>query len=188
MIDAVRACPRDLEVRRKPLILVDPVMGDAGKGLYVPSDVALAIASDLVPRADVVRLNAWELARLTGFDITDAASAAQAARHLAKPVLVSSIGKRDEIGVVYADRHEAWYAAHPRLASAPRGTGDLLTALFSASLIEGQPISYALVRAVGGVVEAVTAAQAWETPELPIVALGARLKTASPSVRVERVL
>lgn len=186
-IDLVRAHPRTGAFAEQPRIIVDPTMGDAGKGLYVPTEVADAIAADLVPRADVLRLNAWELGRITGMDARDPRGAVNAARHLARPVLVSSVSRRDEIGVVYADRTEAWFAAHPKQANAPRGTGDLLTALFAASLLEGQPVSYALVRAVGGVVETITAAAAWESPELPIVAVGARLKLTSPTVRVERL-
>mgnify|MGYP005809523937 CR=1 FL=1 len=49
-IDSVRAAPRDMAAR-KPFIIVDPTMGDLGKGLYVPGDVAEAITADLVPRA-----------------------------------------------------------------------------------------------------------------------------------------
>jgi hydroxymethylpyrimidine/phosphomethylpyrimidine kinase len=41
-------------------------MGDTGKGLYVPQDVADAIISELVSRADIIAPNAWELQRLTG--------------------------------------------------------------------------------------------------------------------------
>ena len=100
---------------------------------------------------------------------------------------MSSVERGAEIGVVYADRNEAWFAAHAKAAQAPQGTGDLLTALFAAALSEGQPVSYALARAVGGVAETVTAAGIWKTPELPVVAMGAKIKAASPSVRIERL-
>ena len=55
-IDAVRAAPRSGESVRKPIVIVDPTMGDTGKGLYVPQDVADAIVSELVSRADIVAL------------------------------------------------------------------------------------------------------------------------------------
>ncbi|HQR88957.1 MAG TPA: pyridoxine kinase, partial [Caulobacter sp.] len=66
-------------------------------------------------------------------------------------------------------------------------TGDLLTALYAASILEGQTLSYGLARAFGGVAETVTAANIWNAPELPIVAMGARIKQTSPTVRIERL-
>ena len=189
-IDAVRAAPREAvagAAPRKPTVIIDPTMGDAGKGLYVPAEVAEAIASDLIPRADVVACNAWELQRLTGTDSRDPHAAVRAGRLLNKPTLVSSVHRGNEIGVVYVDRKEAWLAAHAKAERSPSGTGDLLTALYAASILEGQTISYGLARAVGGVAETVTAANIWNAPELPIVAMAARIKQTSPTVRIERL-
>ena len=185
-IDAVRAAPRGPE-SRKPFVLVDPTMGDAGKGLYVPAEVAEAIVAELVPRADVVAPNAWELQRMTGAETRDPKQALHAARLLGKPVMVSSVQRGHEIGVVYADRKEAWLAAHPRADSAPKGTGDLLSALFGAAMVDGLTASYALARAVGAVAETIAAAQTWNAAELPIIAMAQRLKAASPTVRMERL-
>jgi pyridoxine kinase len=184
-IDAVRAAPRGPE-QRKPLVVVDPTMGDSGKGLYVPAEVATNLA-ELIRRADFVCPNAWELERLTGISARTPDSAVAAARLLNRPTLVSSVERGQEIGVVFADRAEAWFAAHARTPDAPNGAGDLLTALFAAALSEGQPASYALARAVGGVAETVAAAAIWKTPELPVVAMGGKIKSASPSVRIERL-
>lgn len=186
-IDAVRGAPRDGAFARKPLVVVDPTMGDAGKGLYVLPEVAEAIAEELLPRADLIAPNAWELQRLTGADCRDPRAAMTAARLLGKAVLVSSVQRGAEIGVVYADHKEAWLAAHHRQEGAPSGTGDLLTALFAAAMLEGQTVSYGLARAVGGLAETIASAAIWAAPELPIVAMGARIKQASPSVRIERL-
>jgi pyridoxine kinase len=187
VIDAVRAAPRDPELGKKPLIVVDPVMGDSGKGLYVGAEVAEAIASELIKRADIVCPNAWELERLTHTPVRDPASAVAAARILGKATLVSSVQRAHEIGIVYADKREAWLAAHQRGAGAPGGTGDLLTALFAAHLLDGQPISYALARAAGGLVETIAAAKASGLAELPVVDMGQRLKGISAAVRMERL-
>ena len=185
-IDGVRAAPRD-RGGRAPVILVDPTIGDAPKGLYVPEDVAQAVISELIPRADIVAPNAWELQRMTGVPVRDPGQALEAARQLDRPVVVSSIRHGEEIGVIYADRDEAWLAAHPRAASAPKGTGDLLSALFGAALLDGLTKSYALARAVGGLVETIAAAEAAGQAELPIVTMSQKLKTASPHVRLERL-
>ena len=186
-IDAVRAAPRDGAFSKKVRVVVDPTIGDSGKGLYVPQEVADAIRDELCPRADIVCPNAWELHRLTGQDARDPRDAVRAAALLGRPVRVSSIHRGDEIGVVYADKKEAWLAAHPKAEGSPNGAGDLLTALFAAAMLEGQTASYALARAVGGVAETITAANAWASPELPIVAMGSRIKQASPTVRMERL-
>ncbi len=190
-IDAVRLAPRQAVAQgataSKPTVIVDPTMGDTGKGLYVPAEVAEAIAAELIPRADLVACNAWELQRLTGAEAGDPEAAVRAGGLLGKPALVSSVYREDDIGVVYVDRDEAWLAAHPKAERAPNGVGDLLTALYAAALLEGQTIAYGLARAVGGVAETVTAAQVWNAPELPIVAMAARLKQTSPTVRIERL-
>jgi pyridoxine kinase len=185
-IDAVRAAPREEGVRR-PIIMVDPTAGDSGKGLYVPTDVFQAQVADLIPRADYVAPNAWELERMTGAPARSPANAMSAARLLGRPTLVSSVERGSEIGAVYADKSEAWFAAHARSDYAPNGAGDLLTALFAAALIEGQPPSYALARAVGGIAETIAAAGMWKAQELPVVALGSKIRSASPIVRIERL-
>jgi pyridoxine kinase len=187
-IDAVRAAPREGAFNRKPMVVVDPVMGDAGKGLFIPSEVAQAIQDELLQRADLVAPNSWELQRITGHDSRDPANAVRAARLTGKAVLVSSVVRGGEIGVVYADKKEAWLAAHQKATSpVPSGTGDVLTALFAAAQLEGQTPSYGLARAVGGLAETITSAGIWASPELPIVAMGARIKQASPTVRIERL-
>lgn len=186
-IDAVRAAPRHGAFASAPTVIVDPTMGDEGKGLYVSAETAKAIAETLIPRADLVACNAWELQWLTGLEAREPTAALRAARQLGKPVLVSSVRRGDEIGAVLASAEETWLALHAEIDTAPNGTGDLLTALYSAAVVEGQTLSHGLARAVGGVAETVAAAKLWNAPELPIVAMGARLKQTSPSVRIERL-
>jgi len=187
-IDSIRAHRRTGAYSPKAKVIVDPIMGDAGKGLYVLGEVAEAIMTDLIPRADLVTPNTWELERMSGMPVRDPQAVRQAGKLLGKPVLVSSVPRGAEIGVVYSDANESWLAAHKREPSAPSGTGDLLVALYAAALIENQPISYALARAVGGVAETVTAAQTWEASELPVVAMGQRIRQTSPAVRIERLV
>src|SRR5438445_9611235 len=55
---------------RAPVVVVDPILGDAppdgGRGgLYVSPQVAEAVASRLVPLADWITPNLWELGYLT---------------------------------------------------------------------------------------------------------------------------
>ena len=122
----------------------------------------------MIPRADVVACNSWELQKLTGTDARDPQSAMRAARLLGKTTLVSSVHRGAEIGAVLADRKEAWLAAHAKSERSPNGTGDLLTALYAASILEGQTFSYGLARAVGGVAETVSRERMWraQTPQM----------------------
>ncbi len=185
-IDRARAQNRDGEGVRPLRVIVDPIMGDDDKGLYVSDAVADAIALDLVPRADVVTPNLWELERLTGEKPTDARSALRIARSLERPALVTSVpGGPEEIGALYVDRRTSMLAVHRRLAKVPRGTGDLITALFAAALIEGRLPHDALFRAVQGVAETAEAAQEWMAHELPVVALRERLVRPTAQVRIE---
>jgi pyridoxine kinase len=171
---------------RQPVIVVDPILGDTPKGLYVSAAVAEAVASRLVPLADWITPNLWELGHLTGAPIDSAAAAVAAARRLGKPALVSSApAGPEEIGLVMALPDEAVLFAHPRLDQVPNGTGDLVTASFGAGLVQGLTPSAAAERAARAARETAQAAQDWRAPELPIVALGQRLVRPQAVVRVE---
>jgi pyridoxine kinase len=172
---------------RAPVVVVDPILGDAPGGLYVKPEVAQAVAERLIPLANWITPNLWELTHLTGVELADAAAAIAAARQLGKPALVTSSPARPgEIGLLLVEAETATLFAHPRVADAPNGTGDLVTASFGAGLVEGLTPLAAAERAARAASEAVTAAQDWEAPELPIIALGERLVRPTAPVRIER--
>jgi pyridoxine kinase len=173
---------------RAPVVVVDPILGDAPKGLYVTPEVARAVADRLVPLADWITPNLWELEHLTGGKIGDAAAAIAAARRLGKPALITSApAGEEETGMLFVEADQATLFAHPRLALAPNGTGDLVTASFGAGLVEGMTPLAAAERAARAASEAVQAAQDWRAPELPIVALGQRLVRPTAALRIERL-
>jgi pyridoxine kinase len=166
------------------MIVVDPIMGDETSGLYVRETVANAIEMSLIPRADLITPNAWEFGRLLDTPVNSIDAALRGARSLDRPVLVSSVPAGEEIGTLYVDATGAWIARHARARSAPKGTGDLLTALFTAARVAGRSPRAALSAAVGAVAEAV--ARADEADELPVTAFPARL-SPSRRVRIERL-
>jgi pyridoxine kinase len=176
---------------RAPVVVVDPILGDAPQGegsggLYVRPEVAEAVASRLVPLADWITPNLWELGYLSGAEIGDVAAAIAAARRLGKPALITSApAGGGEIGVLFVDADAATLFAHPRLPTAPNGTGDLVTASFGAGLVEGLAPLAAAERAARAAAEAVQAAQDWRAPELPIIALGERLVRPTAALRIE---
>lgn len=172
--------------QRAPLIVVDPILGDLPKGLYVEPEVAQAVAERLVPLADWITPNLWELGHLTGREIEDAASVVAAARSLGKPALISSApAGHDEIGLIYVDADTATLFAHPRLATSPNGTGDLVTASFGAGLVEGMDPRDAAERTARAAAEIVLASRLWKSAELPIIAMADRLVNPTAKVRVE---
>jgi pyridoxine kinase len=180
-IDRVRAA------NPAALVLVDPIMGDIGPGLYVKHEVAEAVAQDLVPRADWLTPNAWELARLSGTPVIAPSRAVAASRALGKPALVTSVPcGQGRIGLVLVTAGDAVMMSHAELAHVPHGTGDLVTAVFAAGLVEGDPLA-AAERAARAAAETVQAAADWNAPELPLVALGERLVRPTAEVRVERL-
>jgi len=173
---------------RQPVVVVDPIMGDEPKGLYVKPEVAALVAERLAPLADWITPNAWELGRLAGAPVESAAAAAEACRRLGCRALVTSapVGE-DEIGLVFCDGEEAVLFAHRKLPRAPNGAGDLVTASFGAGLVEGLAPAAAAERAARAAAEAVQAALEWRAAELPIVALAERVVNPTAEVRIERL-
>jgi pyridoxine kinase len=188
VIERVRTAERNDAWGPRPLVLVDPVLGDAPRGLYVQAEVSEAVIRRLVPLADWITPNLWELGHLAGRRIETAAEALDAARAIGRPALVTSVPARPgEIGLLYVDKEEAVLFAHPRIEAVPNGTGDLVTASFGAGLVERRDPRDAAERAARAAAETVAAAKAWNAPELPIVALADRIVNPTAEVRVERL-
>jgi pyridoxine kinase len=189
VIERVRGAERDAAHGHessplRPLVVVDPILGDAPKGLYVKPEVAEAVARRLVPQADWITPNLWELGFLSGRALETAAEARDAARALGRPALVTSApAGKGEIGLLYVDGAEAVLFSHARLPTAPNGTGDLVSASFGAGLVEGLAPRAAAERAARAAAEAVAAAATWKAPELPIVALADRIAHPTAPVR-----
>jgi pyridoxine kinase len=186
VIERVRTAERSDAWGARPLVLVDPVLGDAPNGLYVKYEVAQAVEDRLVPVADWITPNLWELAFLADKQIETAADARDAVRSLGKPALVTSAPAGvGETGLLYVDKEEAVLFAHPRHETAPNGTGDLVTASFGAGLVEGRDPREAAERSARAVTETLLMAEAWKSTELPIVALADRIVNPKAAVRIE---
>jgi pyridoxine kinase len=189
VIAKVGAADRSGAFAAQPIVVVDPVLGDAPKGLYVKPAVAEAVARDLVPLADWITPNLWELSFLSGRELGDAPSVVEAVRSLGRPALVTSVPVGEgEIALACCAPLAADLFIHPRVAQAPNGTGDLVTAIFAAGLVRGEAPAVAAERAARAVAEALDAAKAWNAPDLPLVALGERLVRPSAPVRIERLV
>lgn len=188
VLERVRAANRQGAYADRPVVVVDPIMGDEPKGLYVKPEVAEALTTRLLPVADWITPNVWELSRLADRPVRDAAEARDAARALGRPALVTSVPAGEgEIGLLFVTAGEAVLFVHPRVERAPNGAGDLVTASFGAGLVEGLAPVQAAERAARAAAETIRATQAWKAPELPIVALADRLVNPTAEVRTERL-
>lgn len=147
------------------VFVVDPVLGDDGK-LFVSDAIADAVLNGLVPRADWVAPNAFELGLMAGRAIDSMETARDASRRFGKPVITSSLRTATGIGVLYAAPNADWFCETPRLPRAPKGTGDLLKALFVARRVLGQAPAVALEAATGAVYDVIVRSLAAESEDL----------------------
>lgn len=122
-----------------PRIVVDPILGDTAVGLYLDPAAAAAIRDRLVPLADVLTPNAFELGWLVGRPVATLAEAVAAARSLGLQgrVLVTSAPVPDATGVLDVGQGAPVLHATPLVAAVPHGVGDVLSALVAAGLSAG---------------------------------------------------
>jgi len=137
----------------------DPVIGDADRGIYVRAEVADFIRVHLVPAADVVTPNAFELAYLSGRNGASHVEAVAAidAVHALGPdvVLATSIVTEqtpaDAVDLIVSDAAGRFRLRTPKLALAANGAGDAIAALFFAQLLRSGSAAEALAHAASSV-------------------------------------
>lgn len=139
-----------LKARRPDLIYCcDPVIGDDPAGLYVVEEIALAIRDRLLPLADIASPNRFELEYLGGHPCTTPDSAAELAKLLqVDTVLATSVPSGDELTTLCCTESEVFSRSSPFLDPVPKGTGDLLVALFLGHRLSGHNDAKCLERAV----------------------------------------
>ncbi|XP_034251873.1 pyridoxal kinase [Thrips palmi] len=124
------------------IYLCDPVIGDIGRGIYVPTELIDVYKETIIPIANIVTPNQFELELLTGITLKtiDDVWAATATLHSMGPktVVISSSELCDEksllcLGSAIIDgRQEKAMITFPKLKSSYTGTGDLFSALLLA--------------------------------------------------------
>ncbi len=131
-------------------ILCDPILGDDHTGLYVPLPVAEAIRDRLVPLADIIAPNRFELAWLSGNAVGDADQAVAATRGLTPALtLATSIPAAGGVVSTMAISRDAVARVETRRRPAvPHGTGDLLSGLYLGHLVTGASPHDALTAAM----------------------------------------
>jgi pyridoxine kinase len=137
----------------------DPVMGDVGRGFYVRPGIPALMRDRVVPAAQLITPNQFELEALTGRPAgthSELLAAADAARDLGpETVLVTSVVLADAdpatMAMVVVDGMGAWSVATPRLGPTFTGAGDLTAAVFLAHLLRTGDVPTALASTAAAV-------------------------------------
>src|SRR5215210_7787368 len=137
----------------------DPVMGDVDRGFYVRDGIPELMRDRVVPTAQLITPNQFELEALTGRVAGSQAellTAADAARELGpETVLVTSVVLTDAdpttMAMVAVDGSGAWSVMTPRLGRSFTGAGDLTAAVFLAYLLRTRDVPTALESAAAAV-------------------------------------
>lgn len=189
-VAAIADAVSTLRAHRPDMICAcDPVIGDE-RGLYVASKVAAAIASHLVPMADIATPNRFELEWLAGRPLADNAALIEAARSLGPPrVLVTSAfaGESGRTGNLLVTARDALFAEHIRFDRVPNGTGDLTAALFLAHLMDGREDEAALSLATASVCDVLKSTRARKADEMTLAADAAFLRKPVSEVVVRPI-
>jgi pyridoxine kinase len=154
------------------LFLCDPVIGDHGR-LFQPEPIATAVRDRLVPLADIVTPNRFELGWcVSGAPATGNGGLIDAARRLGRPevVVTSAFAPPGDLGNLVVHGDQAHFASHGALPSAPNGTGDVLAALYLAHRLSDEVPEEALRRAVSSTLRLAERAAELGADELPLAA------------------
>lgn len=138
----------------------DPVLGNAKSGCHVAPEVQNLIRDRVVPSADLITPNQFELGFLTGTrpdTLESTLESVEAARALGpSSVLVTSVERPERAGdnvmeMVAVVGDEAWIIETPRLPIKANGSGDVTAALFTAHLRSTGDAGVALARTASSV-------------------------------------
>ncbi|WP_340537162.1 pyridoxal kinase PdxY [Nocardioides sp. GXZ039] len=169
----------------------DPVMGDLGRGMFVKPGIPEFMRDEVVPRADIVTPNHFELNFLAGRDTTtldEVLEAVDVVRATGpRDVLVTSVLHSDSepgtLDVVAVSDDGAWAVTTPLLPITPNGCGDVTAALYLAHLRSTGSPARALELTTSAIYAILEATMAAGTREIQLVA--AQDAIAAPEPRFE---
>jgi pyridoxine kinase len=137
----------------------DPVMGNAKSGCFVHPAIPVLLRERVVPAADLVTPNQFELGYLTGTEprtVEETLESVELVRAMGpSTVLVTSVERPDApdgtIEMLAVTDDGAWVVQTPRLPMKANGSGDVTAALFTAHLIATGDPALSLARTASSV-------------------------------------
>jgi len=156
IIDAVE---RVKKANPSAVYACDPVMGNAKSGCFVAPEIPLLLRDRVVPVADIITPNQFELGYLTDTDpasLESTLASVDLARAMGpSTVLVTSVERADRepgtIEMLAVDASGAWIVQTPYMPYKANGSGDVTAALFTAHYRETGSASVALERTASSV-------------------------------------
>ncbi|HAT6617750.1 pyridoxal kinase PdxY [Corynebacterium striatum] len=173
----VDAVTRIKAVNPKALYACDPVMGNAKSGCFVSDEIPPLLRDKVVPVADIITPNQFELSYLTDHEVgtlEQTLEAVKAAQEIGpKTVLVTSV-KRPEtpeetIEMLAVDGDRAFIVATPFLPFKRNGSGDVTAALFTGHYVETHDAKLALKRTASSVYDLLHNTYEADSQELQLI-------------------
>ncbi|NUT59348.1 MAG: pyridoxal kinase PdxY, partial [Agromyces sp.] len=155
----------------------DPVMGNAKSGCFVAPAIPVLLRDRVVPAADLITPNQFELGYLTDTE-PDTLESTLASVDLIRAsgprtVLVTSVERPDReqgtIEMLAVDDTGAWIAQTPLLPLKANGSGDVTAALFTAHYRRSGDAAAALARTTSSVFDLLERTHASGERELQLV-------------------
>jgi pyridoxine kinase len=175
ILDAVA---RVKELNPDAVYCCDPVMGDVGRGMFVRPGIPEFMRDTVVPQADILTPNHFELDFLSGrttSTLAEVLDAVDVVREQGpRDVLVTSVLHADipegTLDLVAVSDQGAWAVNTPLLPITPNGCGDVTAALYLAHLQTSRSPEVALASTASSVFAVLEQTIAAGTREIQLVA------------------
>lgn len=172
------------ELNPKALYCCDPVIGDEGRGIFVRPEIPGVFKEQVLPQADIITPNQFELEVLTHQEVKTLSDILKAVHILRQQihqdgpriVIVTSMlhegAPADSIETLAVSDEGAWLVSTPRIPLDPprNGTGDAIAALFLGHYLKTQNIESSLENAVSALYNLLELTHQMNTREIQLVA------------------
>ncbi len=190
-VDSIDVALRAMDAARDSLLLCDPVLGDEGK-LYVSEDLAATLRERLLPRADLVTPNRFELAWLSGQEINGLDDAVAAAQGLGPEIVVCTSAAQSgerlyNLAVTPEGIYQVGVPFFTNGAAVPKGTGDAFAAVLLGHYLNHRDIAAALAWASAALHGLIQASISRQSNELAVIAAQDQITAPSQMFEVERL-
>ena len=176
--DVIVNTVRDIKAENPDAIYAcDPVMGSATSGCFVADEIPPLFRSTIVPVADIITPNQFELGYLTDCEVgtlEQTLAAVKRAQEIGpKTVLVTSVKRPetadDQVEMLAVDGDRAFLVSTPLLPFKRNGSGDVTAALFTGHYTETSDVKESLRRTASSVYDLLENTYEAETSELQLI-------------------